>query len=44
MLDRIAHIIECEIYSGGVIDVDLHSQPMRLLFFGAALILGGVGP
>jgi hypothetical protein len=41
MLSRIAHVIEGEIHNGGVIDVDLHSQPMRLLLVGGGADFGG---
>jgi hypothetical protein len=39
MLSHIAHVIQGEIHNGGVIDVDLHNRPMRLLLVAAALIL-----
>jgi hypothetical protein len=51
MLSNIVHVIEGEIHNDGVIDVDLHNQPMRLLLVGsgadllgsrAVLILAGV--
>jgi hypothetical protein len=47
MLSHIAHVIEGETHNGGVIDVDLHSQPMRLLLvvgsadFGRSIDFGG---
>ncbi len=36
ILSRIAHVIEGEIHNGGVIDVDLHSQPMRVRLVGVS--------
>ncbi len=41
MLIHVAHVIEGEIHNGGVIDVDLHSHPMRLLLAGGRTDLGG---
>src|SRR3984893_1580615 len=34
MLNYIVHVIKGEIHNGGVIDVDLHNQPMRLPLVG----------
>ena len=44
ILSRIAHVIEGEIHNGGVIDVDLHSQPMRLRLVGGAVADFGGSP
>jgi hypothetical protein len=41
MLSHIAHVIEGEIHNDGIIDVDLHSQPMRLLLPGSGADLLG---
>jgi hypothetical protein len=41
MLSHVAHVIECEIHNGGVIDVDLHSHPVQLLLVGGSTGLGG---
>src|SRR5436309_5733859 len=40
MLSRIAHVIEGEIHNGWVIDIDLLSQPMRLLLVGGGAHFG----
>jgi hypothetical protein len=41
MLSRIAHVIEGEIHNGGVINVDPHGQPMRLISVGGGADFGG---
>jgi hypothetical protein len=40
MVSHIAHVVEGEIHNGGVIDVDLHSHPMRLLLIGGSADFG----
>jgi hypothetical protein len=40
MLNYIVHVIKGEIHNGGVIDVDLHNQPMRLPLVGRGADFG----
>src|ERR1700730_4167055 len=40
ILSHIAHVIEGKIHNGGIVDVDLHNQPMRLLLLGRAADFG----
>ncbi len=40
VLSHIAHVIEGAIHNGGVIDVDLHGHPMRLLLVGGSADFG----
>ena len=40
MLSHVAHVIEDEIHNGGIIYVDLHGHPMRLLLVGGRADFG----
>jgi hypothetical protein len=41
MLSHIAYVVEGEIHHGGVIDIDLYNQPMRLLLVDGGAVFGG---